>query len=191
MITLETAIHVDGLRGRDVSAFLLSCTDEQYQHWWPGTHLHFHTLTRYPQQVGNLVYMDEYIGRRRLRLRAIVIEAVRGSRIVWQFTWGVPLPAWLCLDLADDETGVTIRHTIRAGVGGIGRILDPLLRLYATPRFARDLDAHVRSEFPKLRDLLAASRAMSDLRLADPVPAPVDGMPGHERSVVTVAGQIG
>ena len=25
----------------------------------------------------------------------------------------------------------------------------------ASPRFARDLDAHVRAEFPKLRDLLA------------------------------------
>jgi hypothetical protein len=97
----------------------------------------------------------------------------------------------LRVDLADDETGVTIRHTIHVGVGGIGRILDPLLRLYASPHFARDLDTHVRTEFPKLRDLLAASRAMSDPGLADPAPAPVDGLPGHERSAVTVAAQIG
>jgi hypothetical protein len=178
MLTLETAIHVDRLHGRDVFDFLLSCTDEQYRRWWPGTHLQFHTLRRSPQQVGNLVYMDEYVGRRRLRLRATVTEAVRGDRIVWQFTWGVSLPAWLRLDLADDETGVTIRHIVRAGVGGIGRILDPLLRLYASPRFARDLDAHVRAEFPKLRDLLA-----------DPAPASVGSSTGHAISAARTAGR--
>ena len=178
MITLETAIHVDGLRGRDVTDFLLSCTDEQYRRWWPGTHLQFHTLRRRPESVGNLVYMDEYVGRRRLRLRATVTDAVPGSRIVWQFRWGVPLPAWLRLDLADDETGVTIRHTIRAGVAGIGRILDPLLRRYASPRFARDLDAHVRTEFPKLRDLLA-----------DSAPALVGSATGRATSAARAGGQ--
>ncbi|MFN8512660.1 MAG: hypothetical protein U0232_03185 [Thermomicrobiales bacterium] len=179
MLTLETTIRVAGLRGHDVFDFLLlSCTDEQYRRWWPGTHLQFHTLRRYPQQVGNLVFMDEYIGHRRLRLRAIVVEAVRGERIVWQFRWGATLPAWLRLDLADDETGVTIRHTVRAGVGGIGRILDPLLRLYASPRFVRDLDAHVRTEFPKLRDLLA-----------DPAPALVGSATGRATSAATAGGQ--
>ena len=172
MLTLETAIHVDGLRGRDVTDFLLACTDEQYRRWWPGTHRQFHTLRRLPARVGNLVSMDEYVGRRRLRLRAVVTEAVPGSRIVWQFRWGVPLPAWLRLDLADDDTGVTIRHTVHVGARGIGRILDPFLRRYASPRFARDLDAHVRAEFPKLRDLLAASRAVSDAGLAARATAP-------------------
>ena len=158
MLTLETVIHVDGLRGSDVFDFLLRCTDEQYRRWWPGTHLRFHTLRRHVEDVGNLVTMDEFVGRRRVRLQGVVIEAVPGTRIVWRLKKGVPLPGWLCLDLVDDDAGVTIRHTVRAGLGGIGRALDPLLRLYLSAGFVRDLDAHVRAEFARLRDLLADAR---------------------------------
>jgi hypothetical protein len=39
-----------------------------------------------------------------------------------------------------------------------GFFLDPLLRLFFPPRFAADKDEHVRTELPKLRDLLRQSR---------------------------------
>ena len=85
-----------------------------------------------------------------------MVEAERGRKIVWQLKrWRVHLPIRLTLELRDRDGGVTLRHTIRAGFGGPGRVLDPLFRVYFSLRFARDMDEHVRTEFPKLRDLLA------------------------------------
>lgn len=52
--------------------------------------------------------------------------------------------------------GCLVRHSVEVGYRGIRRVLDPLLRLYVSQRFAADLDEHVRTEFPKLRDLLRA-----------------------------------
>jgi hypothetical protein len=177
MLTLETRIHVDGLHGSDVFDFLIDCTDEQYRRWWPGTHLRFHTLERRAGHVGNRVVMDEYVGRRRLRLTGVVREAVPGTTIVWQLGKGVLLPVRLRLDLADDGAGVTITHTVRAGLRGLGAALDPLLRRYFSVDLARDLDAHVRAEFPRLRDVLAgrgshqaASWGDRALRVGEEVP---------------------
>jgi hypothetical protein len=48
---------------------------------------------------------------------------------------------------------VTIVHTIRAGIARIGRLLDPILRIYFSPRFEQVMDEHVKAEFPKLRDM--------------------------------------
>jgi hypothetical protein len=100
--------------------------------------------------------MDEYVGTRRLRMKGIVVEAVPGQRLVWQLKRAIRLPARLELELTDHAGGVAITHTTRAGFGGAGRILDPLLRLYFSKRFARALDEHVKTEFPLLRDLLRA-----------------------------------
>jgi uncharacterized protein YndB with AHSA1/START domain len=175
MLTLETTLHVAGLRAAAAYAFFLHPTDEQYRRWWPGTHLRFHALHRPPGvgPVGDRVSMDEYIGSRRVRLQGEVVEAVPGARLVWQLRKGVRLPAWLRLDLADDATGVTLQHTLRAGFAGPGRVLDPLLRRYLSAGFARDLDEHVRTEFPKLRDLLAGEATA--VRPAAAVP----GAPGR------------
>jgi hypothetical protein len=43
---------------------------------------------------------------------------------------------------------------------GRGAALDPLFRLYFTRRLQRALDAHVRTEFPLLRDLLKSRQAL-------------------------------
>jgi hypothetical protein len=53
---------------------------------------------------------------------------------------------------------VAVRHIVRAGFKGVGRILDPLFQLYFSRRFAAELDKHVRDEFPRLRDLLASAQ---------------------------------
>jgi hypothetical protein len=99
--------------------------------------------------------MDEFVGDRRIHMNGIIVEAIPGKRIVWQLKKGVRLPSWLRLDLVDDGAGVSITHTIQAGFSGPGRILDPLLRIYFSKKFAAAMDAHVRTEFPKLRDMLA------------------------------------
>jgi hypothetical protein len=76
---------------------------------------------------------------------------------VWQLKKVFPLPVWLTLKLADDAAGVTLTHTIRAGFDGLGQFFDPLFRLYFSDEFACAMDEHVKTEFPKLRDLLRHS----------------------------------
>lgn len=107
--------------------------------------------------VGDVVFMDELVGSRRVRTSGVVEEAEEGRRIVWRLAKGLRLPVRLTLELDDQAQAVSIRHTITAGWPGPGRLLDPVLRLYFSPRFAAAMDAHVRSEFPRLRDLVTGS----------------------------------
>lgn len=164
MITLQTQLHLDGIRGNEVTDFLLACTDQAYQLWWPGTHLKFHTLERHPNNLGNVVYMDEFVGKRRIKMTGLVTEALSGKKIIWQFKKVFRLPAWLTVELVDDGTGVTLTHTIQAGFKGLGELLNPILRLYFTKEFEQAMDEHAKTEFPKLRDLLR--RSEQSLRMA-------------------------
>ena len=66
----------------------------------------------------------------------------------------VRLPAWLTIEVVDSADGVVITHTITAGWGGVGRLLDPLLRLYLSPDFAVAMDRHVHTEFPLIGERL-------------------------------------
>ena len=160
MITIESKLFVKDLSGEEIFDFLLNATDESYRRWWPGTHLHLHALERHEDHVGDLFYMDEYVGERRLRMKCVVVEAERGTRLVWRFkSLGVLLPARLILETENRGGGVAIRHTIRTGFDGPGRILDPLFRLYFSERFAAAMDEHARTEFPMLRDVLAREPA--------------------------------
>ncbi len=154
MITLRTQMELPGITGNEIVQFLLNCTDEEYQRWWPGTHLSFHTIQRHSGDVGNLVYMDEFIGQRRVKGKAIVTEIVPGQRVAWQMVKLIRLPVWFTLDLKDQGDQVRLTHTIEAGYRSIGSVLDPLLRLYFSPGFAKAMDDHVREEFPRLRDML-------------------------------------
>lgn len=155
MIALRTEVEVAGISGRSVSDFMLNCTDADYQNWWPGTHLAFHTTRRFPNGLGNLVYFDEYVGRRRLKFEGVVVKSIPGKEIVWQMKKVVRWPAWLALEFEDSDEGVVIAHTIKAGFGGIGRLLDPLLRLFLTRSFEQDLKEHARIEFTKLSRILS------------------------------------
>ena len=161
MIRYTTTVEVTGLSSKDVYEFLLNCTDTQYQRWWPGTHLFFHTLKRTPTNIGNLVYMDEYVGDFRLKFYGIVREAVPHRSIIWQMRkFGVVLPAWLSLSPSDTATGVTIIHTMLVGFHGIGRFLDGLLRFYLSSKFENHMAAHAHTEFHKLRGLLHQSETV-------------------------------
>ena len=110
----------------------------------------FHTIERFPHDMGNLVYFDEYVGKRRLRFEAIVTKIVPGREIVWQMKKWIRLPAWLALEFQDHDQGVRISHTLKAGFSGIGEILDPLLRIYLSKEFEQEMNEHARIEFTKL-----------------------------------------
>lgn len=154
MLHIESRAYVEGIRGEQIVDFMLHCTDDTYRQWWPGTHFSLHTVESRPGHIGDVVFMDEMIGRRRLTMHAAVTELIPGRRIIWQFKQIVLLPAWLCLDLVDDGAGVMVIHTVRAGFNGAGKLLDPLLKLYFTDGFVQALDEHVRIEFPKLGVML-------------------------------------
>ena len=157
MIVMQSGLHVDRISGAEIFEFLTHPTDDNYQRWWPGTHLRLHILKHGSNGIGDVIYMDELIGKRRVKMQAIVTEARTGKQITWQLKKFIRLPAWLSLDLEDDAGGVTITHTIRAGFKGIGRIVDPILRAFLfSDEFERAMDEHVKTEFPKLRDMLCS-----------------------------------
>ena len=154
MITIETKTRVGGISGRQVSDFMLNPKDENYRRWWSGTHLEFHILKSYPDHIGDVVYMDEYIGRHRVKMKGIVINAVPCELIIWQLKKLIKLPLYLSLKLEDDKDGVMITHTISVGFRGVGRILDPLFGIFLSNDFREAMDEHAKTEFQKLRDVL-------------------------------------
>jgi hypothetical protein len=154
MIRLTTNVLVPGVSAAEVCHFMIYCDDARYHGWWPEAHFRFHTIERKPGNVGNLVYYDELVGKRRLRFRAVITEFVPNRRIVWQMKAWIPLPAWLSLEFRETPDGLFITHTLVAGFDQAGRLLDPLIRVYLNRQFEKDLDEHARTEFKKLALLL-------------------------------------
>ena len=160
MLTVESRMTLRGLTGREITDLLLECDDATYQEWWPGTHRAFHVIEPGPgtDHVGDLVWMDESVGSRRLRMAAEVLEVAPGERVVWQLRpWRLRPPVRLTLTLRDQGAGVELCHTITAGWSGWARAFDPLWRLYFTDAFAAAMDRHARTEFPLVRNLLHPS----------------------------------
>jgi hypothetical protein len=168
LITMNTVVNVKGITSRIIYNFMLNCTDDAYQNWWPETHLAFHTKGRFANNLGNIVFFDEYVGKRRLKFDGIVVKVVQDNEIVWQMKKIVKLPAWLSLELKEKDNGVEITHTIKVGFSGIGELLDPILRLYLTPRFKKDLEDHAHFEFTRLAEILCRNHAHQRVyRIAD------------------------
>jgi hypothetical protein len=158
MIVFKTKVDVKGVSGQEVTEFMLNCTDADYQRWWPGTHLVFHTRKRTANNIGNLVYFDEYVGKHRLKFDGVVTDIIPGKRIIWQVKKGVPLPGWLAMEIENGPEGAMITHSVLVGYGRMGRMLDPFLRLYFNDEYERTLNEHAQTEFPMLGERLRAAR---------------------------------
>ncbi len=159
MIIIRSNVHVPDIGGDRIIDFMLNCGDTEYQKWWEGTHIQFHTIKRNPDDLGNIVFMDEFIGKRRLRMKAIVREIIPDTMIIWQAKMIFKLPVRIILEVSNDITGVNISHVIKAGFRNIGRFLDPILRFYLSKSFQQDMDEHVKTEFPLLGKMLLDSDA--------------------------------
>ena len=159
MLTIQTKVTVKQITGQEIINFMLNCTDTDYAAWWPGTHLAFHTIEQYPGNLGNVVYLDEYVGKYRLKFKGLVTEVIPSKKIAWQMIKGVKLPAWLVLEFEDQPGCVRVVHTLKVGFGGLGRIFDPVLRLYFSDPFIAELDKHAKIEFPMLGELLTAPKS--------------------------------
>jgi hypothetical protein len=158
MFTIQSKLHLDHITGIDIFNFLINPDDREYQRWWPGTHLEYRLVKHSPHHVGDVVYMDEYVGKHRLKMTAIVTEAQPGKKIVWQMRRWIRLPVRLSIELEDDNKGVVLTHTIWAGAGGVGKIFDRLLRVYLSDEFAQAMDEHCKTEFAKLSDVLKLNK---------------------------------
>lgn len=151
---MQTVIEVKGLSGKVITDFLLNCNDDSYRQWWRGVHLKYHHIKSFPGHIGDLVYMDEYIGKFRMTVKASVTKLIPGKLIVWQVTKIIRMPIILTLKLEDNVDGVIISHTIEAGFRDMGKLFDFIFRFYLPQGFNDEMDKHVKTEFPRLRDLL-------------------------------------
>ena len=153
MISLTSTVPVTGVTAEQISDFMLNCNDDKYSRWWPGTHFQFHAVRSVPGHVGSLVYFDEYVGKRRLRMYAVVEEA-EADRIVWRVRKLVNLPSRLIMEIDETDDGVVVTHRLEVGFEGIGSLFDPILRLYLNDEFEKALDEHAHTEFPMLARML-------------------------------------
>lgn len=157
MLTLESVVTVRGIAAHELFDLMLECDDRRYRAWWPGTHHQFHVVRPSPRgdHLGDVVWMDELVGDRHLRMSASVCDVVPGERIAWQLRpWGLRPPVRLTLTVRETNDGLRIRHTLTAGWTGWARVADPLWRLYFNRSFAAAMDQHARSEFTRLPGLL-------------------------------------
>lgn len=154
MIVFITEVDVEGLTGKAIYDFLINCTPEEYQRWWNGTHLILQTLEHYPDNIGNLVVMDEYIGKYRLKSKAVVVKAIPEKEIVWQVKKIVKLPIWLSVSFEEDKDKVKIKHEITAGFNGMRKIFDIFFRIFLSEDFEKAMNEHAKIEFPKLKEIL-------------------------------------
>jgi len=158
MIRHVVELTVPGATAKQFYDFMINPCDRRYSEWWPGEHLQFHIVKRgNKNHLGDIVFMDEYLGKnRRLTFSAVVIVASHPNKIVWQMKKaGLRLPAVVELSLRDTDDGVSLKHELRIGYSGIGKILDPFISLYFSKSFQKALEKHCRIEWFKLAEYLA------------------------------------
>jgi hypothetical protein len=104
--------------------------------------------------------MDEYIGKNhRLAFYTVVIIADHPNKITWQMKKaGLRLPAFVTLELCDSPDGIRLKHELRIGYKGFGKLLDPLIRLYFNKSFQNALDEHCQIEWYKLAQYLSPQK---------------------------------
>lgn len=68
---------------------------------------------------------------------------------------GLRLPAVVELELHDSDEGVRLKHELRIGYSGIGKVLDPFIKLYFNNSFQNALEEHCEIEWFKLAEYLA------------------------------------
>ena len=158
MITHTVELCVPSARAKQFYDFMINPCDKRYSEWWPNEHLQFHIVKHGNENhLGDVVFMDEYLGRnRRLTFHAVVITASYPNKIEWQMKKaGIRFPAVVELGLNDSDEGVKLKHELRMGYLGIGKLLDPFIKLYFNQSYRKALEEHCKVEWFKLAEYLA------------------------------------
>ncbi|MCL2376033.1 MAG: hypothetical protein FWC76_01425 [Defluviitaleaceae bacterium] len=159
MIRHLVEVTVQNATAQQFYDFMIAPTSARYRAWWPGEHLEFYIVKHGTKShLGDVVFMDEYLGGkgRRLTGYAVVVKAKRPNHIVWQMKKaGLRLPIFVSLRLKDTPGGLIVAHEVRIGYRGLGKALDPLIKLYFNKPYRQALETHCKIEWPKLAQYLA------------------------------------
>ncbi len=158
MVTLKTVVRLKGVTSQEVYDFMLNLNDVDYQRWWKGTHLICHTVKKYPGNIGNIIYTDEYAGKYRIKGYSVITKLVPYREMVYQIIMGIKMPAWFIMRFEDLEDGVNLEHIVEVGGQGIWRIFDPIFRIILSKKFEKALAEHAHAEFPMLAEMLVKDR---------------------------------
>ena len=153
MICFQTEVNVAQLTGKQISDFMLHCTDPQYQKWWPSTHFSYHIRRSNNKTIGNIYYFDEFVGPYRLRFKARISAYIPGQFLEWQLIRIIPLPAKLSLRFADTAVGTQLTHQLSIGFRGIGKLLDTIIKSLIPKDLGSFLNDHARHEFALLSEV--------------------------------------
>jgi len=155
MIRHTVELTVPNAAAEQFYNFMINPCDQRYGEWWQGEHLQFHIVKNGDgNHLGDKVFMDEYLGEnRRLTFLAVVVTANYPNKIEWQMVKsGVRLPAFVELELHNLNDGIRLKHELRIGYLGIGKLLDPFIRLYFDKKFQKALTEHCKIEWFKLAE---------------------------------------
>ena len=153
LIYHTTQIVVLNAKAEQFYDFMINPDNDRYREWFPNEHLAFYiTKPGAINHLGDEVFYDEYLGStRRLKFFADVITANRPTSAAWQMKlMRLRLPAVLSLELTDTPNGLQIDHELSIGFNGIGKVFDPIIRLYFTKSFSDALSKHCLEEWPRL-----------------------------------------
>jgi len=140
----------------DFYNFMINPPAEVYAKWLPEEHYEFHIVKHSNNSpVDDLIYFDQNIGNKyRLKLYGIIREAHNPNRIVFQMRkFRLNLPGYLELEFLDSPEGLLLTETLRIGFRGIGKVLDPFIRLVAKG-FIKELNEHHKREWLNLSEIL-------------------------------------
>jgi hypothetical protein len=137
--------------------FMVDPPQETYARWLPGEHHEFHVVKHSKTTpIGDLIFFDQHIGEKhRLTFYAITRAADKPNRVLYQMRrFGVNLPAYLELQFNDTADGLCLTETIRIGFCGLGKLFDPIIRLFFNPVFFDAMNAHHKREWANLAEIL-------------------------------------
>lgn len=157
MLSFTTQAFIPHAKKEQVTDFFINCTTAIYWKWWKWTHLEFYTIKKTEDILWDMVYIDEYVGKTRLKFKAKISQYIRGKILEYQMIKVCALPVWLTMRFKDTPDGVIVFHTLKAGYTGIWKVLDYFIGLYLWHSFEQELTEHAKEEFIKLGNLLKSN----------------------------------
>jgi hypothetical protein len=149
--------NLSGARAEQFYEFMINSPQDVYAHWLPDEHHEFYVVKQSKTTpVGDLIYFDQHISpKHRLRFYAVTKTANKPNRVVFQMRkLGVNIPGFLELNFCDTPDGLLLIETLRIGFAGLGRLLDPFIRIVYNKSFFEALNAHHIREWLNLAEVL-------------------------------------
>ena len=158
LVTYIMQSKLSNSRAAEFYDFMIDPPPEVYKNWLPEEHFKFHLINRSDNSpVDDLLYFDQNIGHKyRLKFYGIIKKTIKPDHIAFQLRkFGMNLPGYLELDFLDTDEGLVLTETLRIGLNGPGKILDPIIKMIAKG-FIKELTEHHKREWQNLSDILSS-----------------------------------